>query len=74
MEGPISLTQLSEGDKANAVATTVARALSFIPLKGLTSLTTGTFVTDGFGLHRYRRPRGAQPRSGCRVRRYCHEP
>ena len=49
MEGPISLTQLSEGDKANAVATTVARALSFIPLKGLTSLTTGTFVTDGFG-------------------------
>lgn len=49
MEGPTSLTQLAEGDKANAVATTVARALSFIPLKGLTSLTTGTFVTDGFG-------------------------
>lgn len=49
MEGPTSLTQLAEGDKANAVATTVARAMSFIPLKGLTSLTTGTFVTDGFG-------------------------
>lgn len=49
MEGPTSLTQLAEGDKANAIATTVARALSFIPLKGLTSLTTGTFVTDGFG-------------------------
>lgn len=49
MEGPTSLTQLAEGDKANAIATTVARAMSFIPLKGLTSLTTGTFVTDGFG-------------------------
>ena len=49
MEGPTSLSQLAEGDKANAVATTIARALSFIPLKGLTSLTTGTFVTDGFG-------------------------
>lgn len=49
MEGPTSLTQLAEGDKSNAIATTVARAMSFIPLKGLTSLTTGTFVTDGFG-------------------------
>lgn len=49
MEGPTSLTQLAAGDKTNAIATTVARALSFIPLKGLTSLTTGTFVTDGFG-------------------------
>lgn len=49
MEGPTSLTQLAEGDKANAIATTVARAMSFIPLKGLTSLTTGTFVVDGFG-------------------------
>ena len=49
MEGPTSLTQLAEGDKTNAIATTVARAMSFIPLKGLTSLTTGTFVTDGFG-------------------------
>lgn len=49
MEGPTSLTQLAEGNKTDAIATTVARALSFIPLKGLTSLTTGTFVTDGFG-------------------------
>lgn len=49
MEGPTSLTQLADGDKTNAIATTIARALSFIPLKGLTSLTTGTFVTDGFG-------------------------
>ncbi len=49
MEGPTSLGQVAEGDIANATATTIARALSFIPLKGLTSLTTGTFVTDGFG-------------------------
>jgi len=49
MEGPTSLGQVAEGDMTNAVATTIARALSFIPLKGLTSLTTGTFVTDGFG-------------------------
>src|SRR5690625_7183779 len=28
---------------------TIARALSFVPLKGMTSLSTGTFVTDGFG-------------------------
>lgn len=49
MEGPTSLGQVAAGDTQNAVATTIARALSFIPLKGLTSLTTGTFVTDGFG-------------------------
>ena len=49
MEGPTSLTQLAAVDKTNAIATTVARALSCIPLQGLTSLTTGTFVTDGFG-------------------------
>lgn len=49
MEGPTSLGQVADGDISNAVATTIARALSFIPLKGLTSLTTGTFVTDGFG-------------------------
>lgn len=49
MEGPTSLGQVAEGDIPNAIATTIARALSFVPLKGLTSLTTGTFVTDGFG-------------------------
>ena len=49
MEGPTSLGQVADGDTANAIATTIARAISFIPLKGLTSLTTGTFVTDGFG-------------------------
>lgn len=49
MEGPQSLVSVKEGNVPSAVAITVARALSFIPLKGLTSLASGTFATDGFG-------------------------
>lgn len=49
MEGPQSLLSLSKGLRADAINITIARALSFIPLKGITSLATGTFVTDGFG-------------------------
>lgn len=49
MEGPQSLAAMADGDKASAINISIARALSFVPLKGLTSLTTGTFVTDGFG-------------------------
>ena len=49
MEGPQSLVALGEGAKAEAITFTIARAFSFIPLKGMTSLATGTFVTDGFG-------------------------
>jgi len=49
MEGPQSLLALKEAQTANAISITIARALSFIPLKGITSLATGTFVTDGFG-------------------------
>jgi len=49
MEGPQSLLALKEGMKANAISITIARALSFIPLKATTSLASGTFVTDGFG-------------------------
>lgn len=49
MEGPQSLLALKDGLHDNAVAITISRALSFIPLKGMTSLSTGTFVTDGFG-------------------------
>lgn len=49
MEGPQSLLALKEGLDDNAVAITISRALSFVPLKGMTSLSTGTFVTDGFG-------------------------
>lgn len=49
MEGPQSLLALKNGQTADAINITIARALSFIPLKGTTSLATGTFVTDGFG-------------------------
>ncbi|HLS35891.1 MAG TPA: YhfT family protein [Bacillota bacterium] len=49
MEGPQSLLALSEGKIDSAISMTIARALSFVPLKGMTSLSTGTFVTDGFG-------------------------
>ena len=49
MEGPQSLTALADGNTSAAVSIATARAVSFIPLKGLTSLATGTFVTDGFG-------------------------
>lgn len=49
MEGPQSLVALKDGNISSAVSISFARALSFIPLKALTSLTTGTFVTDGFG-------------------------
>ena len=49
MEGPQSLTALADGNVSAAVSIATARAISFIPLKGLTSLATGTFVTDGFG-------------------------
>lgn len=49
MEGPQSLVALADGNVSSAVSISLARAFSFIPLKALTSLTTGTFVTDGFG-------------------------
>lgn len=49
MEGPQSLVALADGNINSAVSISLARAFSFIPLKALTSLTTGTFVTDGFG-------------------------
>lgn len=49
MEGPQSLVAMADGDKASAISIAIARALSFIPLKGLTSISTGTFAVDGFG-------------------------
>ena len=49
MEGPQSLTALADGNVNSAVSIATARAISFIPLKGLTSIATGTFVTDGIG-------------------------
>ncbi len=49
MEGPQSITTLAAGDRAAATSITVARAISFIPLKAMTSLSSGVFAIDGFG-------------------------
>lgn len=49
MEGPQSITALAQGDRAAALSITIARAFSFIPLKAMTSLSSGVFATDGFG-------------------------
>ena len=49
MEGPQSITALAQGDRAAAMSITIARAFSFIPLKAMTSLSSGVFATDGFG-------------------------
>lgn len=48
-EGPQSLLAMKKGMTADAINISIARALSFVPLKGVTSLATGTFATDGFG-------------------------
>ncbi len=49
MEGPQSLIALKDGQMASAISITIARAISFVPLIGLTSLATGTFCVSGFG-------------------------
>lgn len=49
MEGPQSLVAVKDGNIASAVSISIARAISFIPLKGLTALASGTFAVDGFG-------------------------
>lgn len=49
MEGPQSITSLAAGDVPAAINFTIARAISFIPLKAMTSLATGVFAMDGFG-------------------------
>jgi hypothetical protein len=49
MEGPQSLVALAQGDRAAAINFTIARALSFTPLKAMSALATGVFALDGFG-------------------------
>lgn len=53
MEGAQSSIALGKGDIASPTAMTVAmtatRAVSLTPLKGMTSLSTGVFATDGLG-------------------------
>jgi len=49
MEGPQSLLALKDNKVQEAINFTIARALSFIPLKGITALASGVFAIDGFG-------------------------
>lgn len=49
VEGPQSLFALSSGSRTAALAISLARALAFTPIKGMSVLTSGVFVTDGLG-------------------------
>jgi hypothetical protein len=49
MEGPQSLLAWAQGNRAAAVAFTATRALSFLPMRTMSILTTGVFTMDGLG-------------------------
>jgi hypothetical protein len=49
VEGPQALFALSSGSRTAALAISLARALAFTPIKGMSVLTTGVLVTDGLG-------------------------
>jgi len=49
MEGPQSLLALAGGDRLSAIHFTIARAISFLPLRTMSALTTGVFIMDGLG-------------------------
>lgn len=49
VEGPQALFALSSGSRTMALAISLARALAFTPIKGMSVLTSGVFVTDGLG-------------------------
>ena len=49
MEGPQSLLALAQGNHGAAVAFTIARALSLLPLRTMSILTTGVFTMEGLG-------------------------
>jgi hypothetical protein len=49
VEGPQALFALSSSARTMALAISLARALAFSPIKGMSVLTSGVFVTDGLG-------------------------
>jgi hypothetical protein len=49
MEGPQSLLALARGDRMAAVGYTFVRALSYIPLRTMSILSTGVFTMEGLG-------------------------
>ena len=49
MEGPQTLLALAQGDRIIAINYTIARALSFLPLRTMSILATGVFTMEGLG-------------------------
>ncbi len=49
MEGPQSLLALAQGDRLAAINYTIARDLSFLPMRTMSILSTGIFTFEGLG-------------------------
>jgi hypothetical protein len=49
MEGPQTLLALAQGDRIAAVDFSVARALSFLPMRAMSMLATGVYTFEGLG-------------------------
>ncbi|HDC4802787.1 TPA: YhfT family protein [Escherichia coli] len=46
-EGPVSLQLMAQGEQTSALLVSLARAISFIPLVGMTAITTGVYSPEG---------------------------
>ncbi|EQC00205.1 YhfT family protein [Photorhabdus temperata] len=46
-EGPVSLQLMAQGEGANAMLVALARAISFVPLVGMTAIATGVYSPVG---------------------------
>ncbi|EFB6343473.1 hypothetical protein CX923_004756, partial [Escherichia coli] len=46
-EGPVSLQLMAQGEQTSALLVSLARAISFIPLVGMTAIATGVYSPEG---------------------------
>ncbi|OMQ27287.1 YhfT family protein [Serratia oryzae] len=46
-EGPVSLQLMAHGEQTSAMLVALARAISFVPLVGMTAIATGVYSPDG---------------------------
>ncbi|ALR78406.1 YhfT family protein [[Enterobacter] lignolyticus] len=46
-EGPVSLQLMAQGEQTSALLVALARAISFIPLVGMTAIATGVYSPEG---------------------------
>lgn len=46
-EGPVSLQLMAQGEQTSAMLVALARAISFIPLVGMTAIATGVYSPEG---------------------------